>query len=237
MELNLNKLCIDTDRGRGPTSDNSKSGGLTHVYFRDLEQTVIDHIAKAKVVVGCVAWLTNELILKALARVPGGVSIVVQKEDFLRPDVGICGLKMLSGWKMRLSGLYNALGSRLRRFNFHGLVSALSVSGDPSIEAVRCVGNYNREKQPACPRMHNKFLVFCNTEKHEWNELKVLPYAVWTGSFNFTKNATMSLENALLLKDPIIVRAYFEEWQQILALSEPLNWEQDWVEPEWRVGT
>ena len=88
--------------------------------------------------------------------------------------------------------------------------------------------------------MHNKFLVFCDTHEEGKNldyRFEVKPYAVWTGSFNLTKNAAMSLENGLLLTDCSVVAAYFREWEQILALSEPLDWTTDWAEPEWRIGS
>lgn len=116
------------------------------------------------------------------------------------------------------------------------MISELSTGGDISIDAVRCVGNLNREKSPAFPRMHNKFLVFCNIEDREGCEI-VEPYAVWSGSFNFTYNAANSLENAVLIRQPEIVKAYYREFGQIMALSEPLNWDSEWSAPEWRIGT
>jgi len=87
--------------------------------------------------------------------------------------------------------------------------------------------------------MHNKFLVFRKASgvDAESGRPQLDPYAVWTGSFNFTRNATASLENALVLTDPAIVRACYQEWEQILALSELLDWESDWIEPEWRIGS
>ena len=116
----------------------------------------------------------------------------------------------------------------------------LSVASDPIIQPVRCIGNHNRDKKPAFPRRHNKFLVFCDT--HETGadldyDCVVRPYAVWTGSFNFTRNAAMSLENALVLTDSSVVTAYFKEWGRILAVSELLDWKSEWCEPQWRIGT
>src|ERR1700737_4595445 len=58
----------------------------TKVFFRNIEQKVLSYIKEYPIVVGCVAWFTNENILKALAK-KEGVSILVQKEDFLRPDI------------------------------------------------------------------------------------------------------------------------------------------------------
>lgn len=98
----------------------------------------------------------------------------------------------------------------------------------------------NTAKDPAFPRMHNKFVIFCEViegkEDYQWYPI-VKPYAVWTGSFNVTKNATASFENALYITEPTIVNAYYQEWAQITALSESLNWFSDWCEPEWRIGT
>jgi hypothetical protein len=41
----------------------------------------------------------------------------------------------------------------------------------------------------------------------------------------------------LFLTDRKVVEAYYREWERIEVISEPLNWETDWVEPEWRLGT
>ena len=65
----------------------------------------------------------------------------------------------------------------------------------------------------------------------------MIPYAVWTGSFNLTKNASYSFENAIYTTDSEIVRAYYNEYGQIASMSEPLDWESDWIEPEWRIGS
>ena len=115
----------------------------------------------------------------------------------------------------------------------------MSSAGDPALDPIRCVGNHNSDKKPAFPRMHNKFIIFCVKipSSGDFEENNYFKYAVWTGSFNFTKNASNSFENALYVTDQNIVNAYFEEYGQIAALSEPLNWEHDWIEPEFRIGT
>jgi phosphatidylserine/phosphatidylglycerophosphate/cardiolipin synthase-like enzyme len=120
----------------------------------------------------------------------------------------------------------------------------LSFAGDPSIDAVRCAGNLNAEKSAAFPRAHHKFVVFCRllsvasqTEEDEAQTPSFEPYEAWTGSFNFTKNATYSFENAVVSRDKNFVRAFFEEACQIAALSERLDWETEWTAPEWRIGS
>lgn len=232
---NLNKFQLyndgNYDRNFADNSTTSDSG--VTVYFRDLEEKLLLHIKESNAVFGAVAWLTSYSILDALAELDN-VSIVVQKEDFLRPDVGAS-----SDFKSTLHTKYKALKCNLTRYSFSNILSSVSVSSDPSIDPVRCVGNHNSERKPAFPRMHNKFLIFSRVEESTENlEIETItPYAVWTGSFNLTKNATMSLENALFITDKKIVNAYFEEYGQIAAMSEELDWISEWVAPEWRIGT
>lgn len=206
----------------------------TQVYFRNIERHLLRYIEEAHVVLGCVAWLTSEPILEALAT-KDYISIIVQKEDFLRPDMD-SGNR--NSWKKWLQEKYMSLQSSLDRFMFDNFLRYVSYCADPSIEAIRCVGNYNRDKQPAFPRMHNKFLIFAKiveVDEDSWG--RVIPYGVWTGSFNLTKNATYSFENAIYTTDSEIVRAYYKEYGQIASMSEPLDWESDWIEPEWRIGS
>ncbi|UQI39302.1 hypothetical protein [Vreelandella venusta] len=231
----LNKFQIDNDGNYNESFiDNSidTSTGLK-VYFRDIEKHLLSHINQADAVFGAVAWLTSYSILDALAQ-KKNVSMIVQKEDFLRPDVG-----SRTDFKSSLRNKYSKLKCNLTRYSFGNILSSVSVCSDPSIDAVRCVGNHNKDKAPAFPRMHNKFLVFAKVEpnQEEHGIDKVTPYGVWTGSFNLTKNATMSLENALYITDPLVVEAYFKEYGQIAAMSEELDWRSDWAAPEWRIGT
>lgn len=230
--LNLYQLENDGNYDIGFT-DNSvvSDSGLT-VYFRDLEKKLLQHIKESDAVFGAVAWLTSFPLLDALAKL-SNVSIILQKEDFLRPD-----LDAKYGFERALRKKYKALKCNLTRYSFSNILSSISVSSDPSIDPVRCVGNHNSEKHPAFPRMHNKFLVFAKVEEGSTDDIETItPYAVWTGSFNLTKSATMSLENALFITDPTVVNAYFKEYGQIAAMSEELDWTSEWAAPAWRIGT
>lgn len=232
-KIDLNRIQPGAD-GNYPDvgiKDNStaSSDGLIKVYFRDIADRLLTHISEADAVFGCVAWLTHPEALSALSK--KDVAIVVQKEDFLRPDLGA-----QRDWKRYLRDSYSKLRCSLDRYAFNNIISRLSTSEDPSVEAVRCVGNVNRDRAPAFPRMHNKFLIFAKVNRQEGRSI-IKPYAVWTGSFNITKNAVFSLENALYITEPNIVDAYFQEFGQIFSLSEPLDWNSEWVEPEFRIGT
>jgi phosphatidylserine/phosphatidylglycerophosphate/cardiolipin synthase-like enzyme len=86
--------------------------------------------------------------------------------------------------------------------------------------------------------MHNKFLIFSDkpipsnacTDDFDFS-------TVWTGSYNVTRNATYSLENSVVMRSKEVAAAYYEEYCQIFLLSEKLDWECDWMVPEFRIGT
>ncbi len=240
-KINLNNLTINNNgTGYNEQLNDFSISSKDHldsidVIFKNVEGRLIDEIKKFEkgFVFGCVAWLTSEPILNALSKCDN-VQILVQKEDFLRPDIGYnAGGK----WKSDLRKLYDNLKCTKDRFLFKEPIGMLSFASDPVVEPVRCVGNNNSDKVYAFPRMHNKFLVFCNIDDHGM----YYPVSLWTGSFNLTKNATYSFENALYLTDKSgknnIINAYLNEHHQIFALSEKLDWENEWSEPEYRIGT
>lgn len=247
MKNNLNNLLIINDSGGDniQLKDNSKqiTGGTSFTFAEacfgsNVEAALISYIRENKksLIFGCVAWLTSMPILKELATC-NNVQILLQKEDLWRPDYG---KHNDWGWRSELQNAYKALRFGYTRHALKYPINELSVCGDPSIEAVRCLGNYNSNKKPAFPRMHHKFLVFCDYVV-ENGEMKYWPVSIWTGSFNFTENSTYSFENALYLEDRsgqnLLIKAYLDEHHQLFAISESLNWEYEWVLPEYRIGT
>jgi hypothetical protein len=235
--LNLNELLIpDADGNDQKLNDFSVQSDNLSIYFRNLEDNLVNHIKSADIILGAVAWLTSYPVLDALAQDNKDVVFVIQKEDFLRPDMG-----QFKDFKKTLKKKYGKLKNTLTRYDFTDtILPNMSFSSDPSIDPVSCVGNINNAKVAAFPRMHNKFLIFAkrnNNSELTHDEKSIIPYAVWTGSYNITKNASMSFENALYITDSKIVNAFYKEFAQIIALSESLDWFKDWVEPQWRIGT
>jgi hypothetical protein len=209
--------------------DHSAAASSITVFFKHLEERLIEQIDQADAVFGCVAWLTSERILAALSR-KWACSIIVNKQDFRRPDEA-----RDAGWQHRRRELFD---------NIKGVVPydlpggpLLVTEGVFRVEGVRCLGSLaprsSADQRSACPLMHHKFVVFCKVIETEpaWTEFH--PYAVWTGWFNFTKNAPHSLENEVLIKEPTIVWAYFNEWIQCLSCSESLDWTNPQADPEW----
>lgn len=218
------------------------------VVFHNHKDTLIELIGRYQIVLGCVAWFTDYDVLDALAQ-KLLVQIVVQKEDFLRPD----STQSSKSRKITLREKYDALPPPKNWFTFGGDFPQLSPTSDLEndlIEAVRCMGNHNKNKSSSFPRMHHKFLIFTNGSKTHLpirspfgdpetkyeERLKVTisdNACVWTGSYNITHTATKSLENAVVLHCPKIAKAFYEEWAQIALLSEPLDWNNDWCTPQW----
>jgi hypothetical protein len=290
--INLNEIRLNSDEHNGSQTDFSVVTEDTEVYFKNLEDHLIDKINQADVVVGCMAWLTSEKIIQALAN-KLFICIIVQQEDFLRPDANFDGDNQQ--WKKNLRKLYDQLkptqkldiyfgngfslsiaqekpkleidlsksfaqdeldeytsddeniatliplrepttpyvdDKNIETLNPYGISMAGGFSGT-QIGGIRLCGFFNKEKNPAFPRMHNKFALFGKyDQKLTFNE-------VWTGSFNWTFNATQSFENAIVSMNPKIIKAYLSQWLEILMMSQPLDWKSEWhpQNSELRYGT
>jgi len=224
----LNEMRIRTDgNDRDPQRDFSAPFGQVTVHFKRLPDALISYLCQFEFAFGCVAWLTHEPILDALSRLKQA-TIIVQKEDFLRPDVG-------GPSKSKLRALYEAVRGSNRMF-FSSL-SRMSSSGDPEMDGVRCVGMVDPGSR-SVPRMHHKFVVFCDAVFSLSAEMpRYVAKAVWTGSFNWTNNGRRSLENAVFIRDEGVAASYLKEFEQVACLSEPLDWENEYANPEWRDGT
>lgn len=213
------------------------SAGHISVFFRDIEQNLVQRIRDADCVFGCVAWLTSEPILDAIAE-KSIAQIIIQKEDFLRPD-----LASRTNFKENLRTLYSEIAG-VYRAHFGSDITVSKtwtiMSEAEKVEGVRCLGYRKQHHAEIIPVMHNKFLVFCRYQESPYDEFpfgSITPYAAWTGSFNFTRNATRSFENAIFIEDGTVAERFLREWGQLAALSEPLDWEHDYVAPQYWIGT
>ncbi len=251
---NLQNLQIPTDtepKSQKDYSLNVSKITKVEVIFRNHKDKLIELIERYRVVLGCVAWLTDFDILDALSQ-KIAVQIIVQKEDFLRPDsIQSSSTEFYTKLRKKYNALPSAHPSELE-YTFSQLSHNSDKENHLKMDAVRCVGNHNRDKKPAFPRMHHKFLIFTNgrddllplgspfendpTLYEEVIKVDMSTDAcVWTGSYNITCNATKSLENAVVLHCPEIAGAFYQEWRQIALLSESLDWETPWSCPEWMV--
>jgi len=207
------------------------------VLFRNQKQALIDALREQEdvLVYGCVAWLTDFDILNAMAK--KSLGIVVQKEEFLRPDKVLASRRM---WTETLRRKYKATvwcamhPHSFPDFRFESRLWDITCHGQyqhDEIGPVRCIGYHRRTGDFGVPLMHHKFLVFAKYHNPDpddpdardmpgWLE----PLRVWTGSFNMSTNASNSLENVVVLDDKRIAEAYSKEWANLYLNSEPLDW-------------
>ena len=215
----------------GPFPTTYRSGNIT-CYTAHLAEELSAHIAAADAVVGCMAWLTSRVVLKALSEVQMGCQIVVQKEDFIRPGIVSRG---------ELQNMYSRVRSPGDGYDLPPPGCDLNTCGDASeqVDPIRCLGEVHYDDRKAHPRMHHKFFVFCRRGKQDYrNRIPLIPFAVWTGSFNATENATRSMENAVVIDDTKVAVFYANEWARLYAMSEPLDWKERFMNPEFkRFGT
>jgi hypothetical protein len=208
------------------------------VLFGDLAEQVSNRIREADAVVGCVAWLTSPIVLQALASTRHGVSVILQKEDFLRPDyqdprTGRAAMEWLKQHYDNLSAVHGPVdGWHEQKGSSGGMAGYINL-------AIRCIGHMRRSKDEATlPRMHHKFLVFCRYCPDDGNRFwPYEPYAVWTGSFNMTNNGGHSLENAVFIRQADVADAYFQEWARLILVSEQLDWTSEYAAPDIQFNT
>lgn len=210
--------------------------GVVVTMTGNLENALSRWIRIADFVFCCFAWLTNFKVLDALASLEFGCQVVVQKEDFLRPD---------TGHNSRSNQILKQKYERLRgvpRMLLPGIAGSLSIGVGDEDTPVRCAGVANSDRRQAAPRMHHKFAVACSVAYApdggaDWNPYRFSPRSVWTGSFNPTLNGSRSRENAVIIQSGSVADFYLQEWAKVFAVSEPLDWIAEWSSPEWRIGT
>lgn len=202
---NLNYLEPESCEGYGTLKESKikdLSQALVRPVFRNIEHEIIEQIKKHDIIVGCVAWLTSIPILEALQG--KRVQFIVQQEDWLRPDSNEWSMQKQRDLYQSLTGIENYIADASWCSWFE--IQPIRLSGKPK--------NKNRSN----PRMHHKFALFANETKPE-DDCPGSFDLLWTGSYNFTANATKSLENGLFLKSPDVIEAYKTEWRQVLLSS------------------
>jgi len=193
---------------------------IMNVYFSDIEKNLLEKIQNAHFIMGCISWLTNNKIIQELEK-KKGIKIIVQKEFFLKRDYNyyICNnnyyINLRKGYKS-LPNLFNNIdGIEIDKESPIYQLCTKKLADDDDFDAIRCFGYANKNIKPL---MHHKFLIFFDENLN--------PTGVWTGSYNLTNNSNKSLDNAIYLEDINIIKNYIFEFEQIMFLSEKLNWDK-----------
>lgn len=217
LPQNLNQLTYHTNDRDVPFDDSwSRRRGKSfqeaevRPVFRDIESALVEEIQKSTYVVGCVAWLTNPAILEALTQT-SGCQFVVQAEDWLRPDSDDYSLAKQRRLIERLPPMTNYALPMIPNVCSQFDIDPLRISGVPK--------NATRNQ----PRMHHKFAIFGKRPVDPDRAYRVDFDTVFTGSFNWTQNATRSLENGVFIKSEEIVDAYVHEHFKVLSSSRKIR--------------
>ena len=127
----LTELLIPADTS-DKSQDDHRQAATAHVtvMFRNHEKELMtileEERKKGSACFGAIAWMTNHDILRKMAELP--TAIIVQKEDFLRPDTD----KPSPDWKKQIRDAYVALTPPANsRYGMPGIVPSLSFAGDP----------------------------------------------------------------------------------------------------------
>lgn len=232
-------------------------GSPIRAIFRNHKQELMDLVKENDAIVGCMAWFTDMEILNLMLQEKKEVLIIINKEDFKRPD--------RSGNVKEQVAAYRKIKA-IPVSEFAWL--SWQTENTELTQAFRCVGEIADKR--ICAKMHNKFLLFGNRldmkfkpdpNKENWEnredeekqseklqsmfgglgERPIKTTALWTGSYNITWNAAKSFENAILMQrckeTEEVFNAYEKEFFQIVTLSESLDYEHKYMAPEFGEGT
>lgn len=201
--MNLNKGLLSTPCG---------TTAKVECYFRDLQKVLLNEIDKADIVLGCVAWISDPLILESLTKRPTAL--------ILDSRVNRMGKK--------LQDLYSQLQDTDKEPIYQMLKEGLGserylcytdLEDNPVPKAYAEDWNFECGLYAVdgfYRYMHHKFLIMIKEIQPctKCGRRKYQP-TVWTGSFNFTKNASKGLENAVIIRDDYISASYLCEFLEI----------------------
>lgn len=214
---------IDLSIDHSTTNDESDVNQQVDVVLRNLKHHLLDYIRDSSLVFGCVAWLSDDDIIFQMGG--KGLGVVVQRDSFNESLIRSYSLIPCPRLQLNQSKLSEIV------FDFNDESDPIVVNQlmNQRLGEVRCIGYpLNQLNQSALntgvPLMHHKFLISSSNFSIIGSELRVKVDAVWTGSFNFTTNGNRSLENAVILKQAKVLRAYVGEFINLFfSCSEALT--------------
>ena len=208
------------------------------VHFQNIREHLRAYIKEAHYCIGAVAWLSDLDILDDL-RNKKGVHIIIQNDtmatrrnrfdrfrEILRAKYRALPFFPWAEWEKAYPSAMPAAMSKnppsricekdtcsIRIAGKRICKSNNSNTNTKTITLQKAGGGVQESEQQAM--MHHKFLFYLNE--------RGIIYAMSTGSYNFSKNASNSYENLLYISDDRVARAYFDEYLEVLSHSMPLN--------------
>lgn len=218
MKRNLNSDLVPLPK----VSDN----GQIEAVFRDVRKRLLEFAKGFDAIVGCMAFLTDQDFIEQLSGKM--ISLVTldlpEQQKLFINDVRIeeCQKFELNTDVLLIPALYED--------GFEGTIGHHPLEYGPGWQFEPL---YYFAKDHMGAMLHHKFLVFLRKrlivldsdesyEVHPWDQRTIYldTVAVWTGSYNLTKNASYSLENGVIIHSPKIAREYFREFFQVVRLLD-----------------
>jgi len=200
------------DLNKGLISTPCKTKAEVECHFRNLQQVLLSEIEKADIVLGCVAWISDPLILESLTR--RSTALVLDSK------VNRMGKKLQALYKQLQhtdkQPIYDMLVSGYGSENY---LCYTDMENKPVPKAYAEDWNFESGLYAVdgfYRYMHHKFLVMIKSDGKclTCGRRRYKP-TTWTGSFNFTKNASKGLENAVIIRDTHISASYLCEFLEI----------------------
>lgn len=201
--MNLNKGLIST-----PVCSHQSN---VECHFRNLQKVLLNEIEKADIILGCVAWISDPLILESLIKKPTAL--------ILDSRVNRMGKKLKDLYDQLKETDKEPIYRFLREGNGSGEYLCNTDLNNVPVDGAYSE-NWNFESGLYAVDgfyrfMHHKFLILIRITGNCSCGNKVYTPSVWTGSFNFTKNASKGLENAVIIRDKYISASYLCEFLEI----------------------
>ena len=195
------------------------------VHFRNLEEVLVNEIHKHDIILGCVAWVSSPKVVEALA---GKTTCLIVDRKLPRLSKNMQEMYQLLRMNDK-SPIYQMLK------NGHGWGEYFSYSNGGEALPYTMYGDWNFEAGMyyvdggSYRYMHHKFILMLKEDGDCSCGKKLYKPTVWTGSYNFTKNAKTGLENAVIMRNNGVAAAYLGEFLEVFhnhALQlNVLDWE------------
>ncbi len=195
---------------RTGTANHNFTEGSSRYIFEGVIDELCKEIKQANVVFGDVMSVTSKKVISALEGLDS-CQLVLNKKSYGKHHL-----------YSRIRCLYTP------RNILYNLEEAIDDgSWDDDLESIRYCGSLD-ESEPAL--MHNKIIVLAKIDPRNF---RLDPYAVWSGSCNFSFNASRSFENAIITYNRKVAVQYYKEYKQILARSESIKNLNSFYNPQW----
>lgn len=168
---------------------------------------LMDRMVPGRIVVGCIAWLSDKLLIKSLSRAKG-VLFVVNDENYGKWGNGktIRTYAPLPTFKQPLHQVFAHLETPLK---------LLDDARDKTCAygPVRAYGSASHNGNG--PLMHSKYIVFF--DEHD------RPASLWMGSMNGTMKSKRNQEIGCFIDDRNVAQHCFADFGNTFVVSKPLR--------------